>query len=102
MILSELIFIIKLWFEQKVPYRAIYPNATPDEWILPKRNVERTLNVVQLRDPNAQADHFWDKFVDATNELGDDEESEGMQRNIEFEGNDRPLITLPCLIRFFG
>lgn len=68
-----------LWIIQKVPYRAIYPNATPEEWKLPKKNAERTLNVVQLRDPNAEADEFWDKFVNATNELVDDEESEGMQ-----------------------
>lgn len=66
-------------FKQKVPYRAIYPNATPKEWKLPKKNSERLLNVLQLRDPNVEADQFWDTFVNATNELGDDEESEGMK-----------------------
>lgn len=37
------------------------------------------MNVLQLRDPNVEADQFWDKFVNATTELGDDEESEGIK-----------------------
>lgn len=41
--------------------------------------MERSLNVLQLLDPNVEADQFWDTFVNATNELADDEESEGMK-----------------------
>lgn len=63
--------------QQKVPYRAIYPEAAVSEWKLPKKETERSLNVLQLIDANIEADQFWDTFVDATNEVADDEESEG-------------------------
>lgn len=44
-----------------MPYRAIYPNATEREWKLPKKGTERTLNVLQLRDPNIDSSQFWAK-----------------------------------------
>lgn len=65
--------------KQKVPYRAIYPDAAVSEWKLPKKATERTLNVLQLRDPNVEADHFWETFVNTTNEWADDEETEGIK-----------------------
>lgn len=60
---------------QKVPFRAIYPNATEAEWKLPKKDTERTLNVLQLRDPNIDSSQFWDKCDNATDDI--DEEDGG-------------------------
>ncbi|XP_031625024.1 general transcription factor 3C polypeptide 1 [Contarinia nasturtii] len=62
--------------DTRVPYRAIYPNATEREWRLPKRENERTLNVLQLRDPKIEPWQFWVK-LDIEDELGDDEDGEG-------------------------
>lgn len=62
-------------FLQKVPYRAVYPNATEREWKLPKRDAERTVNVLQLRDPNIEPAQFKDK-CEGVNDLGDDDEEE--------------------------
>lgn len=46
--------------------------------------------MLQLRDPNVEADEFWDTFVNATNDLGDDEESEG----IKIEQNAQKMLKL--------
>lgn len=55
-----------------MPYRVIYPNATEREWKL-KRDAERTVNVLQLRDPNIEPSQFKDIYEGA-NDLGDDDE----------------------------
>lgn len=68
---------------------------------MPKKNSERSLNVLQLRDPNVEADQFWDQFVDTRNELGDDEATEG----IEFDPkiHEKELNNIPLhFYRFFG
>jgi hypothetical protein len=62
---------------QKVPYRAIYPNASVNEWRLHKRECERALNVLQLRDPNFEPWQIWVKVDDMDNELDDEEDGEG-------------------------
>lgn len=60
---------------QRVPYRVMYPNATEREW-KSKRDAERTVNVLQLRDPNIEPGQLKDKF-ETVNDLGDEEEEEG-------------------------
>lgn len=58
----------------------IYPNATQDEWKL-KRDGERMLNVLQLRDPNIEPGQFKDIHERST-EFGDEDE----------EGGGKPLF----------
>lgn len=52
----------------------MYPDASEKEWRIPKNKHERSLNVVQLRDPNIEPEKFW-FTLDVDNE-GDDEEGE--------------------------
>lgn len=53
----------------------MYPNATESQWKL-KRDAERTVNVLQLRDPNIEPGQLKDKFETA-NDLGAEDEEEG-------------------------
>ncbi|XP_055298279.1 general transcription factor 3C polypeptide 1 isoform X2 [Sitodiplosis mosellana] len=62
--------------DTRVPYRAIYPNATEREWKL-KRDAERTVNVLQLRDPNIEPGQFKDMYEGSTDPVDDDEEGGG-------------------------
>lgn len=73
---------ISVFPPQKVPYRAMYPNATEREWKIPKRETERVVNVLQLRDPNVEPALFKDK-CESNAELGDDEEEDGGKYWIE-------------------
>lgn len=57
---------------QKVPYRTIYPNATEKEWKI-KNNHERTVRVVQLRNPNIEVYDMWPR----DNSDDDDEAANG-------------------------
>lgn len=45
--------------------------------------------MLQLRDPNVEADQFWDTFVNGTNELIDAEESEGRKLLMQTWINDQ-------------
>lgn len=65
-----------------MPFRAIYPNATEAEWKLPKKDTERTLNVLQLRDPNIHSSQFWDKCDNTIDDI--DEEDGGNQLESSF------------------
>lgn len=67
---------------QKVPYRAVYPNAAESEWKLLKRETERTVNVLQLRDPNIEPGQFYAKFETADDQ-DDDEEDGGCKITIK-------------------
>lgn len=68
---------------QKVPYRTIYTDATEKEWKLQKKDTERTLNVLQLRDANIEPGQLWDKCEDIPDDQADDEEEgEGMRTDI--------------------
>lgn len=55
----------------------MYPNALEKEWKLPRKDAERTLNVLQLRDPNIEPGKFWDKFEDAEEDSSVEDEDEG-------------------------
>lgn len=65
---------IQLNPQQKVPYRAVYPDALEKDWKLPKRDGERTLNVLQLRDANIEPSQLWDSCEGITDDAVDDEE----------------------------
>lgn len=66
-----------------MPFRALYPNATEKEWKLPKKESERTVNVLQLRDANIEPGQFWAKCESAEidQEIDDEEEEGGNRRN---------------------
>lgn len=44
---------------QKVPYRTIYPNATEAEWRIKKTIDEKSIRVLQLRNPNQEVFDMW-------------------------------------------
>lgn len=44
---------------QKVPYRQVYPDATPAQYKNRKSEHERSLRVMQLKDPNLDVNKMW-------------------------------------------
>lgn len=44
---------------QRFPYRAMYPYAPERKWKMKNRYGERSLHVLQLRDPNVDFDEIW-------------------------------------------
>ncbi|KAG4077748.1 hypothetical protein HA402_011177 [Bradysia odoriphaga] len=54
----------------QVPYRTIYPDATPVEWKM-KKGGEKSIRVLQLREPNINVYDIWPRQA----ELDDDETS---------------------------
>lgn len=63
----------KLFAIDNVLYRSVYPNANSNEYKFKKRNTEKTLRVVILKDPNLDIFSIWNK--DGDQDLEDESET---------------------------
>ncbi|XP_046989076.1 general transcription factor 3C polypeptide 1 [Schistocerca americana] len=75
--------------DQRIPYRALHPDAKPSEWKLKNNDKEKTIRVIQLIDPDMNVQDLWAK---------DDEFEEPEDGNTVSPGNvdqvlDRPLLS---------
>lgn len=63
----------KLFAIDNVLYRSVYPNANSDEYKFKKKNTEKTLRVVVIKDPNMDIFKIWNK--DGEQDVEDESES---------------------------
>lgn len=69
----------------------MYPNAKENEWKVKNRDGERTLHVLQLRNPNMDYSELWNEKHDATVD-NDDESTNAGFLDASHEVLEIPLI----------
>lgn len=78
-----------LLYLQRVPYRLLYPNASAKEWKT-KKDGERSLHVLQLRNPNMDLNELWP--------AGDEDEHESTEGTWS---ETREVIEVPILTQIY-